>query len=229
MPLTSTHWGTYEVTANDGRVTKLSPFAEDHDPSPIGLSLPDLLDHPTRIRRPAVRRGWLENGPGPADGARGRDPFIEIGWDEAERLVAAELQRVRARHGNSAIYAGSYGWASAGRFHHAQSQIHRFLNGIGGYTRSVNTYSYAAAEVIVPHVLGGFTRLLSQHTSWTSLAEHCELFVAFGGLALGNGQMGNGGTGCHVQREGFAAAVAAGVEFINISPRELDLEATLQQ
>ena len=225
MPLTSTHWGTYEVTANDGRVTKLSPFAEDHDPSPIGLSLPDLLDHPTRIRRPAVRRGWLENGPGPADGARGRDPFIEIGWDEAERLVAAELQRVRARHGNSAIYAGSYGWASAGRFHHAQSQIHRFLNGIGGYTRSVNTYSYAAAEVIVPHVLGGFTRLLSQHTSWTSLAEHCELFVAFGGLALGNGQMGNGGTGCHVQREGFAAAVAAGVEFINISPRELDLEA----
>ncbi len=225
MPLTSTHWGTYEVATEKGRVTGLTPFAADDDPSPIGLSLPELLDHPTRIRRPAVRRGWLDHGPGPADGARGTDPFVEIGWDEAERLVAAELDRVRKEHGNSAIYAGSYGWASAGRFHHAQSQIHRFLNCIGGYTRSVNTYSYAAAEVIVPHVLGSFTRLLPQHTSWTNLAAHCELFVAFGGLALGNGQMANGGTGRHIQREGYEAAVAAGVEFINISPRELDLEA----
>ena len=225
MPLTSMHWGTYQVVTSDGRVTGLTPFAEDRDPSPIGLSLPELLDHPARIRRPAVRRGWLDHGAGPADGARGTDPFVEIGWDEAERLVAAELDRVRKEHGNSAIYAGSYGWASAGRFHHAQSQIHRFLNCIGGYTRSVNTYSYAAAEVIVPHVLGSFTRLLRQHTSWTSLAAHCELFVAFGGLALGNGQMGNGGTGRHIQREGYEAAVAAGVEFINISPRALDLEA----
>ncbi|MEL0304382.1 MAG: molybdopterin-dependent oxidoreductase, partial [Rhodobiaceae bacterium] len=225
MPLTSTHWGTYEVATEKGRVTGLTPFAADDDPSPIGSSLPELLDHPTRIRRPAVRRGWLDHGPGPADGARGSDPFVEIGWDEAERLVAAELERVRTEHGNSAIYAGSYGWASAGRFHHAQSQIHRFLNCIGGYTRSVNTYSYAAAEVIVPHVLGSFTRLLPQHTSWTNLAAHCELFVAFGGLALGNGQMANGGTGRHIQREGYEAAVAAGVEFINISPRELDLEA----
>ncbi len=225
MPLTSTHWGTYEVATENGRVTRLTPFAADDDPSPIGSSIPELLDHPTRIRRPAVRRGWLDHGPGPADGARGSDPFVEIGWDEAERLVAAELDRVRTEHGNSAIYAGSYGWASAGRFHHAQGQIHRFLNCIGGYTRSVNTYSYAAAEVIVPHVLGSFTRLLPQHTSWTNLAAHCELFVAFGGLALGNGQMANGGTGRHIQREGYEAAVAAGVEFINISPRELDLEA----
>ena len=141
MPLTSTHWGVYEVSTRDGRVTGLTPFAEDRDPSPIGPPIAELLDHPTRIRRPAVRRGWLDNGPGPAKGGRGSEPFVEIGWDEAERLVAAELERVRSRHGNRAIYAGSYGWASAGRFHHAQSQIHRFQNCIGRYTRSVNTYS----------------------------------------------------------------------------------------
>ena len=131
MPLTNTHWGTYEVEVSDGRVTALRPFSEDPDPSPIGPPIIDLLDHPTRIRRPAVRRGWLEHGPGPAKGRRGVDPFVEVGWDEAERLVAAELDRVRTEHGNRAIYAGSYGWASAGRFHHAQSQIHRFLNCIG--------------------------------------------------------------------------------------------------
>ena len=224
MPLTNTHWGTYEVETGKGRVTALRPFSEDPDPSPIGPPIIDLLDHPTRIRKPAVRRGWLDNGPGPAAGRRGVDPFVEVGWDEAERLVAAELERVRAEHGNRAIYAGSYGWASAGRFHHAQSQIHRFLNCLGGYTRSVNTYSYAAAEVIVPHVLGTFGGMLSSHTSWASIADHCELFVCFGGLVLANGQMGNGGTGRHIQREGFRAAVEAGVKFVNISPRRQDME-----
>ena len=59
MKLTSTHWGTYHVQVADGRVASLAPFAEDRDPSPIGPSIVDLLDHPTRIRRPAVRKGWL--------------------------------------------------------------------------------------------------------------------------------------------------------------------------
>ena len=201
--LTSTHWGTYEVELKNGRVARLKPFSEDGDPSPIGPPIADLLDHPTRIMRPAIRRGWLEDGPGPAGGKRGSDPYIEVSWDEAERLVATELDRVRQSYGNSAIYAGSYGWASAGRFHHAQSQIHRFLNCIGGYTRSENTYSYAAAEVIVPHILGTFGGMLAQHTGWEGIARDCELFVGFGGLVLAHGQMGNGGTGRHVQREGY--------------------------
>ena len=58
----------------------------------------------------------------------------------------------------------------------------------------------------------------------TSIADHCELFVGFGGLVLANGQMGNGGTGRHIQREGFRAAVRAGVKFVNVSPRRLDME-----
>ena len=226
MPLTSTHWGTFKVKSQHGRVTKLTPFVDDPDPSKIGESLPKLLAHPTRIKRPAVRRGWLDNGPKPAEGNRGQEPFVEVGWDEAEKLVANELNRVRNNFGNNAIYAGSYGWASAGRFHHAQSQLHRFLNCAGGYTSSKNTYSFAAAEVIVPHVIGHeFIDLLTNHTSWKSIADNCELFVAFGGLPLENSQMGNGGAGIHVQRGGFNAALKSGVEFVNVSPRGLDLES----
>lgn len=227
MPLTTYHWGTYEIVTKDGALTALRPFAEDPDPSRIGPSLVDLLDHPARIKRPAVRRSWLDHGPGSNPKARGCESFVEIGWDEAETLVAAELDRVRSQFGNSAIYAGSYGWASAGRFHHAQSQIHRFLNCIGGYTRSVNTYSYAAAEVMVPHVIGGFTNLLGLHTSWDAIADHCELFVALGGLVTDNGQMGNGGTGRHVQREGVSQAAQSGVEFVNISPRRVDVDSDI--
>ena len=98
-----------------------------------------------RVRMPSVRESWLKGGPGTAPERRGKDRFMEVEWDRALDLVAAELDRVRTDVGNEAIYAGSYGWASAGRFHHAPTQLHRFMNSIGGYTRSVNTYSLAAA------------------------------------------------------------------------------------
>ena len=69
-------------------------------------------------------------------------------WDEALDLVAAELKRVKATYGNDAIYASS-GWGSAGVFHHAATQLSRFLNGFGGFVRQVTNYSFGAASVIV--------------------------------------------------------------------------------
>ena len=224
MKLTSTHWGAYRVTASGGKITGMTPFEKDSNPSPIGPSMAALLDDKSRITAPMVRRSWLENGPGSATDKRGSDPFIAIGWDQAERLVAAELQRVIAAKGNQAIYAGSYGWASAGRFHHAQSQIHRFLNVVGGYTRSVNTYSFAAAEVVMPHILGHFMEMMPLQTSWQSICDNAELFVAFGGLAVKNAQISNGGTGNHLQAGFIKTAAKKGVRFVNISPRRADID-----
>lgn len=221
--LTSTHWGTYRVDVEDGRVTALRGFEQDPDPSPIGPGIVDVLEGPARIMAPIVRKSWLEGGPGTETGKRGSDDFVEVSWDDANRLVARELDRVRRSHGNRAIYAGSYGWASAGRFHHAQSQLKRFLNCIGGFTSSKNTYSFAAAEVLVPHILGTFRGHLDETTSWVSIASDCELFVAFGGVPLKNGQISQGGTGAHVQKDGLLAAHDAGVQFVNVSPLRSDL------
>jgi biotin/methionine sulfoxide reductase len=221
--LTSTHWGTYRVEVAGGQVIALNGFEQDPDPSPIGGGIVDVLDGPTRIKAPMIRQSWLEGGPGTAGEKRGADTFVEVSWDEANRLVAGELDRVRKTHGNQAIYAGSYGWASAGRFHHAQSQLKRFLNCIGGYTSSRNTYSFAAAEVLVPHVLGDLRGHLATSTSWESIASDCELFVAFGGVPLKNGQISQGGTGAHVQKAGLLAAHGAGVNFVNISPLRSDV------
>ena len=69
--LTSTHWGVYDVTADGGRITGITPFARDPDPSPIGYSLPEAVTGPLRIRRPAVRASYLEGGPGAAREKRG--------------------------------------------------------------------------------------------------------------------------------------------------------------
>ena len=188
MPLTSSHWGTYNAVVKQGRLVDMAPFAEDADPSAIGRGLVGVVDGPTRITAPMVRKGWLEG----RSGRRGSDRFVEVSWAVAEQLVADELARVQAERGNQGIFAGCYGWASAGRFHHAQSQIHRFMNCIGGYVKSVNTYSFAAAEVIIPHVLGDFRGFIYDQTSWQSICDEGALFVGFGGLPLKNAQINHG-------------------------------------
>jgi biotin/methionine sulfoxide reductase len=226
-PLTSTHWGTYRVQTKGGQVTALSGFEADPDPSPIGNGIVDVLDGPTRIKTPMVRESWLKDGPGSATHLRGDDAFVPVSWNKAEELVANELARVRQGFGNQAIYGGSYGWGSAGRFHHAQSQLHRFLNCIGGYTRSVNTYSHAAGEVILPHVLGDFAGLMHKQTSWQSITDTTELLVGFGGVPTRNAQISAGGTGRHRTHEALMQARDAGVEFVNISPLRSDMDEDL--
>ena len=127
-----THFGPFEVDVRNGEVVAVRGHALDPDPSPLGAALLD--SRRTRVRRPSVRRSWLEGGPGTATELRGIDPFVEVEWDEALDLAAAELVRVRDQHGHTSIFGGSYGWGSAGRFHMAGPQTHRFLRLFGGYT-----------------------------------------------------------------------------------------------
>lgn len=219
--LTSSHWGVYEVEMQGGEAVALHPFKGDPDPSPIGLHMlaPEL--ERSRIRRPAVRVGWLE---GRKREGRGKEAFVEVEWGEALDLVAGELGRVRAAHGNGAIFGGSYGWSSAGRFHHAQSQIHRFLNAIGGYVRHQDSYSLAAARVLMPHIMAPMDELMAIHTSWPVLEAHTELFVCLGGVPAKNAQVGAGGPSEHRVPGALRRMAARGCRFINISPVRDDLE-----
>ncbi len=223
LPLTSSHWGTYRAKVNNGKVTELIGWENDKDPSPIGPGIVGIHDNQTRIDKPMIRKSWIDNGPGTNNNLRGIDPFVALSWDEAENIVVKELNRVRENFGNSSIFGGSYGWASAGRFHHAQSQLHRFLNCIGGYTRSKFTYSFAAAEAMVPHILGSYRAYLDTCTSWDSIEDNTELFVCFGGVPLKNGQIAQGGTGSHNQKEKLISSAKAGIRFINLSPLKSDL------
>ncbi|TNM60087.1 molybdopterin guanine dinucleotide-containing S/N-oxide reductase [Aliirhizobium smilacinae] len=214
---TAAHWGVYEVKTDESEL-RLEGFAQDPDPSPIGLHMTakDLTD--VRVRRPSIRKSWLEKGPGADPHLRGREPFVEVDWDTALDLLAAELDRVRRDHGNESIFGGSYGWASAGRFHHAQSQVHRFLNLIGGYVSSVDNYSLAAGRVILPHAIGSTEFLLDRHTSFDVMAKHTELFVTFGGVPVKNAQMSAGGAGRHRVVAGMLDMEKKGTRFINIGP-----------
>ncbi|HSL24759.1 MAG TPA: molybdopterin-dependent oxidoreductase [Acidimicrobiia bacterium] len=219
---TLTNWGAYEIETDGRDITAVHPFAKDPNPSPIGQSLKAVRK--SRVERPAIRESWYRSGPGSNPERRGHEPFVEVEWDVALDLVAAELDRVRTEYGNQAIFGGSYGWASAGRFHHAQSQIHRFLNSIGGYTYSVDDYSIAAGHVITPYVFGlSFDDYMGEQPHFLEIAENTELVVAFGGMPIKNSQVQYGGQGRHLLADRLEKCRDRGVSFVNVSPLREDL------
>ena len=221
-----THWGAFEAVSDGERLTEVRPWRGDPEPMPLIGNVASAQHHPARIAVPHVRKGWLDHGPG-APG-RGDDPFVPVTWDMALDLLAGELRRVYRDHGAEAVYGGSYGWASAGRFHHAQSQVHRFLNCLGGYVRHVNSYSLGASTVLLPHVIADVNVLLNQATAKSVVAEHSELVVAFGGLSPKNAAVSPGGVSRHNARGWVSAARARGCRFVSVSPLRDDTPAEAQ-
>ena len=152
----SSHWGAFSAGMRDGRLVVL-PHPGDPDPNRHHREFPRRVAPPAR----ASPSRWSAAAGSRTAPARtiGAAATSSSRWHgtQALDLLATELARVRDAHGPGAVFGGSYGWSSAGRFHHAQSQVHRFLNiALGGYVRSVNTYSSGAASVLLPHIIGDY-------------------------------------------------------------------------
>lgn len=211
-----THFGVLEAETDGKSLKDVTGWSQDTDPRRVIHNVASSQHHPARIRRPAIRRGWLTNGPGGA--GRGDEPFVEVSWDEALDLLAHELRRVYDTHGSQAVYGGSYGWASAGRFHHSQSQVHRFLNTLGGYVSAAGDYSYGTSGALLPHVIGSATDIMANATTWEVIRQHTQLFISFGGLSEKNSAIGPGGIGRHDTRGGVLRARQAGCHFVDITP-----------
>ena len=199
---TSSHWGAFSVTTDGDRIISVDDFKNDPSPSAISSILPQAVHHRSRVARPSIRKSWLAHGPLHTDSRslRGKEEFVELPWDEALDITAREIDRIRQSYGNESIFGGSYGWASAGRFHHALGQLHRFLNCTGGYVSSVASYSTAAAQAIIPHVLGmPFLKLMwGEINSWHTIATHTETLVMFGGINPKNSQVSMGLSLIHI-------------------------------
>lgn len=224
--LTASHWGVGLATIRDDRIVAVDGHARDPAVSKINQNIPGSIHGKARVLRPAIRKSWLEGTRKTVP--RGRDSFVEVSWDRALDLIAQEMTRVRKDHGNTSIFAGSYGWSSAGRFHHAQSQLKRFLNTQGGFVRSEGNYSYNAALGLMPHIVGPYRQHVAQATRWQVIAKHTDLVVMFGGMALRNTQVSDGGVGKHRMAENLEDCAKVGVQFVNISPLRSDSEDVLK-
>ena len=218
MRYTAAHWGTYRIDGQGG----VQPVADDPMPSRIGKGwISAARDVNSRILTAVARRGWLDGDQG---AGRAADEFVEVTWDHATELIAGEIDRMRTNYGNSAIFGGSYGWASAGRFHHAQSQLRRFLNLAGGYVGARGTYSHAAAEVLFPYIIGQSNRAFQdQMTSLKLVADNCDLLLAIGGISNRTAQITASGTSSHEVGGWIQALMSRGARVVNVSPRGSDL------
>jgi len=226
---TSTHWGNYVLQKTGDTISAVLPTPEDTNPSPIGQSLADSQDPGCRIARPSIREGYLKHQWRSDGKHRGVEPFVEVPWDEALDIAAQSLARAKDEFGCESIYGGSYGWASAGRFHHSQSQLHRFLKQFGGYVASVQSYSTGTAQVIIPHVFGlGSQQLMAESPTIDDVVANTKLLVCFGGISLKNTQINQGGIGDHSARNELLRLREAGVDVVCVSPLRDDVAEFMQ-
>ena len=225
---TATHWGAYNVETESEKIVSMHPFSADPDPSEIGLGMPQAIHDSIRIETPMIRKGWLDKKAGLRSNSRGSGPYISVSWEIASEIAAKEIDITRKTYGNNSIFAGSYGWASAGRFHHANSQLHRFMAMAGGYVFSKNTYSLAAGDVILPHIIGmGTFEQMESSTPLEMIADNTQLLISFGGIPIKNTQVEGGGMGMHHVRDVLKKCKAKNVNFINFGPICSDMMSEL--
>ncbi|MBK19431.1 MAG: Asp-tRNA(Asn)/Glu-tRNA(Gln) amidotransferase GatCAB subunit C [Rhodospirillaceae bacterium] len=213
------HWGVFDVTQNNDGILVAEPHARDPNPTPlIDSAVAASQNTASRVLAPMVRKTWLESGPTGNGAGRGAEPFVKVSWDQATELVANELSRIYENFGPEAIYAGSYGWASAGKLHQAQGVLKRFLGLAGGFTNSVGNYSNGAASVLMPHILGSGQSINGPLTSWQSIAENSDLLLSFGGVPLKNTQINYGGLPEHDDVDWQKKLSAAKLKIVCVSP-----------
>jgi len=222
---TGGHWGLFTVRVEDGKGVGAIPYKSDPNPPALISSAIAANHDESRILQPIVRKGWLEDGPTGTGAGRGGEPFVAVSWDQATALVADELTRVRDEYGPSSIYAGSYGWASAGRLHQAQAALKRFLGLLGGFTNSVGNYSNGAASVLMPHITGSSQIVNGPLTSWSAIAENTQTMLCFGGVPLKNTQINHGGLPEHDDLAWQKRIAESGVNVVYVGPLRDDVAA----
>ncbi|MCP5097188.1 MAG: molybdopterin-dependent oxidoreductase, partial [Chloroflexi bacterium] len=97
--------------------------------------------HPDRLTHPLKRIG-----------KRGEGKFQRISWDEALDTIASEMQRVKAKYGNTALFV-PYGTGSYNQTNGSQT-ARRLMNLFGGCLGIYNSYSWAAINEATPYIYG---------------------------------------------------------------------------
>jgi anaerobic dimethyl sulfoxide reductase subunit A len=132
----------------DGVITRL-----DADDRPDTIAAPQLRAcvrgraylrrqyHPDRLLYPLRRTD-----------KRGEGKFERISWDLALDMIAYEMDRVKGKYGNSALFV-PYGTGSYNQLNGSQT-ARRLMNLFGGCLGIYNSYSWAATNIATPYVYG---------------------------------------------------------------------------
>lgn len=173
------HFGAFEAMVVNGEWTETRAFKHDKYPCDMLSGLKDIVYNPARVRYPMVRLDWLRKGHDSDRSQRGDNRFVRVTWEKALDLWYQELERVQKTYGSSGLFTGLADWQMVGKLHKAGSVLDRALSLHGGYVTTVGDYSAAAAQVILPHVIGSL-EVYEQQTSLPLVIENTNTIVLWG-------------------------------------------------
>lgn len=173
------HFGAFEAKVMNGEWVATRPFKQDKYPCDMLNAVREVVYNPSRVRYPMVRLDWLRQREKSDRRQRGDNRFVRVSWDRALDLFYEELERVQKTYGSSGVFTGLADWQMVGKYHKAGGAMDRGLGLHGSYVTTVGDYSAAAAQVILPHVIGSL-EVYEQQTSLPLVIEHSQTIVLWG-------------------------------------------------
>lgn len=173
------HYGAFEAKVMNGEWVTTRPFKHDKYPCDMLNAVREVVYNPSRVRYPMVRLDWLRQREKSDRRQRGDNRFVRVSWDRALDLFYEELERVQKTYGSSGVFTGLADWQMVGKYHKAGGAMDRGLGLHGSYVTTVGDYSAAAAQVILPHVIGSL-EVYEQQTSLPLVIEHSQTIVLWG-------------------------------------------------
>lgn len=173
------HFGAFEAKVVNGEWIETRPFKHDKYPCDMLNAVREIVYNPSRVRYPMVRLDWLRQREKSDRSQRGDNRFVRVSWDQALDLVYQELERVQKETGSSGVFTGLADWQMIGKLHKAGGAMDRGLGLHGSYVTTVGDYSAAAAQVILPHVMGSL-EVYEQQTSLPLVIENTNTIVLWG-------------------------------------------------
>lgn len=177
--ITGTHYGIIKATVKDGKIISTTQGVKRSVHNPMCDYGADVVYAKDRIKYPMVRKSYLENPDNPKPELRGNDEWVRVSYDEAIKLAANAMKKVRAKKGASGIYSGSYGWKSPGNLHKGSVLLKRFMGMSGGYVDGLGDFSTGASQVIMRYVTGNL-EVYDQQTSWPIVLESSKVVIIWG-------------------------------------------------
>lgn len=173
------HYGAFEAKVVNGEWTETRPFKHDKYPCDMLNAVREVVYNPSRVRYPMVRLDWLLKREESDRSQRGDNRFVRVSWDQALDLLYEELERVQKTYGSSGVFTGLADWQMVGKYHKAGGAMDRGLGLHGTYVTTVGDYSAAAAQVILPHVIGSL-EVYEQQTSLPLVIQNSNTIVLWG-------------------------------------------------
>ncbi|MEG9609048.1 trimethylamine-N-oxide reductase TorA [Citrobacter portucalensis] len=173
------HYGAFEAKVVNGEWTETRPFKHDKYPCDMLNAVREVVYNPSRVRYPMVRLDWLRKREKSDRSQRGDNRFVRVSWDQALDLFYEELERVQKTYGSSGVFTGLADWQMVGKYHKAGGAMDRGLGLHGSYVTTVGDYSAAAAQVILPHVIGSL-EVYEQQTSLPLVIQNSNTIVLWG-------------------------------------------------